>query len=516
MVGIEMYAEIKKRKLMGYSKRACARELNVDRKTIRKYWDMEEGEYAGVLIESKRRTRGLDEYRNFIVGRLNEYPEITSAIIEDHLREEYGERFNISYRSVSQYVSDLREELGLPKPVTIRQYCAVSETPLGYQAQVDMGVKKMKDMYGKTVKIYIFAMVLSASRMKFVCFSETPYKAESFIEAHDLAFRYFGGRTIEVVYDQDRVMTVSENAGDILYTEAFESYRRYAGFSIRLCRGNDPQSKGKIERVVGYVKNNYLSCRNYQGIQELNSGGLAWLDRTANNKIHDTTKMVPKHVFKEESKHLIQVPSLSKPLPPKTAIIRKDNVVHYRQNRYAVPRGSYAPGRRVRIGVDEEAGTVTFHDAVTDEKLALHNLYYGRGKLIGLPQNAGRYKETRYENLKNDVLKAFETLDGAEEYIDRIIEKYPRYVRDQLIIIRNTQKSYELAELQKAINYCLERELISANDFRDTLSYFRAAEAPIEPRKVSLPTKYSLIVAQARPVNAYIQAFEGNKGGNIS
>ncbi|MCL2398789.1 MAG: hypothetical protein FWC91_03460 [Defluviitaleaceae bacterium] len=134
------------------------------------------------------------------------------------------------------------------------------------------------------------------------------------------------------------------------------------------------------------------------------------------------------------------------------------------------------------------------------------------GRLNEYPEITSAITE---DHLRKDVLKAFETLDGAKEYIDRIIVKYPRYVRDQLIIIRNTQKSYEMAELQKAIDYCLERELISANDFRDTLAYFRAAEAPIEPRKVSLPTKYSLIVAQARPVNAYIQAFDGNKRGGI-
>jgi hypothetical protein len=86
-------------------------------------------------------------------------------------------------------VASLREELGIPKPVSIRQYCEVEQQPLGFQAQVDMGVMKMTDMYGKRVKIYIFAMVMSASRMKFVYFQDCPFNAQTFIEAHDLAFR---------------------------------------------------------------------------------------------------------------------------------------------------------------------------------------------------------------------------------------------------------------------------------------------------------------------------------------
>ena len=280
-----MYTEIQKRRAMGYSKRQCARELEIDKKTVGKYWEMSEEKYAQSLIDAKRRARVLDPYREFIVGRLEEHPEITSAIIEDNLREAYKGSFDISYRSVRLYVAALREELGIPKPINIRQYCEVEEQPLGFQAQVDMGQKMMTDMYGKRVKVYIFAMVMSASRMKFVCFQDHPFNAQTFVEAHDLAFRYFGGRPVEIVYDQDRVMSVSENAGDILYTEGFETYRQYAGFSVRLCRGNDPQSKGKIERVIGYIKNHFLSCRNYQGISQLNSDGLSWLDRTANAMI---------------------------------------------------------------------------------------------------------------------------------------------------------------------------------------------------------------------------------------
>ena len=51
---------------------------------------------------------------------------------------------------------------------------------------------------------------------------------------------------------------------------------------IFLCRGNDPQSKGKIESVIKYIKGNFLACRIYRGISVLNSDGLAWLERTAN------------------------------------------------------------------------------------------------------------------------------------------------------------------------------------------------------------------------------------------
>jgi transposase len=508
MVGTEMYVEIQKRKRAGYSQRAVSRELDIDRKTVRRYWEMTDEEYAEYLLDSKSRTKILDPYRDFIEGQLMEYPEITSAIIDAKLRLSYVD-FEPSYRSVRLYVANLREELGLPQMKAVRQFSEVAELPPGQQAQVDMGEQKLPDMYGNRVKVYIFAMVMSHSRKKYAFIQDHKFNAQEFVMAHDMAFRYFGGRTTEIVYDQDRVMSVSENAGDLVLTEVFETYARYAGFSIHLCRGADPQSKGKIERVVGYVKNNYLSCRKYCGVSELNSGLMTWLDRVANAKVHDTTKMIPNRVFVEEIRHLKPVPTLSAPTLPKTAAVRKTNVVHYLQNRYEVPRGTYFPGRMARIEADAGTGRVAFYDAKTDELLAAHNISYSKGRLVSFPKNAERFKATKYEAVKEKVLQSFGEMTGAAQFIEKIMELYPRYIRDQFTIIAKCQERYQKPELERALRYCEERELFSANDFRDTLEYFRQTEPIPVLKPVELPIKYSVIRAQTRPVSTYTAAMMG-------
>jgi len=373
-----------------------------------------------------------------------------------------------------------------------------------------MGQKVMTDPFGKKVKIFIFAMVMSLSRKKFMCLQDHPFNAREFVLAHDLAFKYYGGRPEEIVYDQDRVMAVAENAGDLILTEVFESYQKYAGFSIRLCRGYDPESKGKIESVVKYIKGNFLACRVYHGISTLNSEGMAWLDRTGNAKIHETTKMVPDVVFAEEAKHLKPAPALSTPAAPKTAIIRKSNVVHYKQNRYQVPKGSYLPGREAIIVPDEQEQSVSFFDAKTGELLAQHFLEAGIGHLVKLPRNAERFRETDYSSLKAKLLTVLDGLN-AEPYVDMLIKKYPRYARDQLRILHQCAALYSAGELRKALDYCTERDLISANDFRDTLAFFRAEEAKIAPKKVSLPEKYQAVQPKIRSLASYSHA--GSKGG---
>lgn len=508
MVREKMYNEIQTLKQKGYTIRRCAREVDIDRKTVRKYWYMTVEEYVKYLAESRERSKILDPYRDEIAAELEAYPNITCAIIHDHLRERH-EGYKASYRSVRLYVAALREELGIPTQVKIRQYSEVEELPPGFQAQVDMGQKVMTDPFGKRIRVYIFVMVMSLSRKKFVYFQDHPFNAAEFVYSHDLAFKYYGGRTMEIVYDQDRVMAVSENAGDLILTERFEDYRKYAGFTVHLCRGFDPESKGKIESVVKYVKGNFLSCRVYHGISALNSEGMAWLDRTANAKIHETTKLIPDRVFDEEARHLKAAPTLSQPVPPKSADVRKTNVVHFKQNRYQVPKGTYFPKRRARIEVDEKAGTVTFSDEATGELFATHNIEPGVGKLVPLPKNAQRFRETKYEELRIKVLQGFDGVQGSQAYIDGLIEKYPRYARDQLRIMEQCVGLYDGTELQNALNYCTKRDLISANDFRDTLEFFRVDEPRAMAGQVSLPEKYLAVQPKTRSIESYL-----TKGGD--
>jgi len=512
MVGIKMYAKIQELKCLGYKKQRAARQLDIDTKTVRKYWNMTEDEYIEHQHESKERTKLMDPYREYVLGKVREHREITSAIIYDNLREDF-ENFNVSYCSVRRYICTLREKEGMPAPRKIRQYMEVHELPMGFQAQVDLGEKKMKDVNGKNIKVYIFAMVLSSSRYKYVCFQLEPFTAKTFCQAHDKAFRYFGGRPAQIVYDQDRVMIVSENAGNIIYTETFERYKNYAGFSIHLCRGCDPESKGKIESVIKYVKGNFLAFRLLNGITQLNSDGLLWLDRTGNGLIHETTKMIPKVVFQEEKKHLKKAPELGEDVVvPRIAIVRKNNMVFYKQNRYQMPKGTYQPGRKARIEEDEHKSVVRFFDCDSGELLEEHRLCQEIGKRVG-NDHPQRDTKTKYYELIEKVKDGFESNEHALIFIDRVIALKPRYTRDQMSILARLQERYALEELLQAIFYCLERELFSAVDLSDTLEYFTAKKEPPETSKGLLPLKYSLITAQERPLDTYASLAKGGTAG---
>ncbi len=195
-----------------------------------------------------------------------------------------------------------------------------------------MGEISVETPSGRFRKIYCFGMVLSHSRQKFVLWQERPFTIDSFIMAHEKAFSFFSGRPREIVYDQDKILAVSENHGDIIYTEGFQSYLSEMKFDVFLCHGADPESKGKVENVVKYAKHGFAEHRIFTDINSFNADCIAWLNRTANAKEHGTIKRIPAEVFATEKEYLIPVPTYSFAATNKESIsyqVRKDNIVLY-------------------------------------------------------------------------------------------------------------------------------------------------------------------------------------------
>lgn len=219
-----MYSEIKDLQRKGFSIRQTACILKINRRTVKKYREMTLEEYM-TAAESIRKLSCLEEYKPIILEWLRDFPSMTSAQIYDWLLEHYNP--DISERSVSRYVKSIREEYNIPKTLNPREYEAMDELPMGHQMQLDFGVKNMPLQNRKgSKKAYFLAAVMAHSRFKFGYFQDKPFTTQDLIHGMNLMFQYFGGTTREIVVDQDSIIVVSENEGDIIFTYEFEQYKR--------------------------------------------------------------------------------------------------------------------------------------------------------------------------------------------------------------------------------------------------------------------------------------------------
>jgi Transposase and inactivated derivatives len=509
------YEKIQELKRNHLNKTQVSKRLHIDYKTVLKYWDMPPDEFATCINRAQRRKRKADDYKDFVLSCLQKYPDMNAAQIYDWIKEHAGlKKLPFRKRSFRNYVNALRKEYDIPKPESMREYEAVEDPPMGEQAQVDMGEIYLDTPSGRRKKVYGFGMVMSNSRYKYILWQERPWTTADFVQAHIKAFTFFGGRPRQIVYDQDKVLAVSENSGDIILTEGFQNYLNATGFDIFLCHGHDPESKGRIEAVIKYAKYGFAKHRTLTDIDSLNRDCLDWLERTGNAEEHGTTKKIPAEVFTIEKEYLVPVSEYSFAKPTKTSItyhVRKDNIVLYKSNRYRVPKGTYVQGKQVYV--IPEGDYISIVDVDTGVLYAKHPLCTGKGELIGDQSRPYRDKSKTILEIEQSVIKLMGECDGRTAlYLAQIHRNKPRYYRDQLGEIKKLFDEWDVTLIRKALDYCIEQELYSAGELSSATIYMSSLEDEKHNKTIlrigRLPEKYRGESPSVRDLRVYEEAME--------
>lgn len=224
----------------GMGKKAMARELGLDIKTVRKWCRQ-------TWRPQVRRPRGrrLALWEPFLRGRA---PEVgfNGVVLRRELAE-LGASF--SYRAVAHYIAPWRADWRGGDLPTVR-----FETGPGEQAQVDWGTTWVY-LGEQRAQLHVFSMVLGYSRRLFA----RAYRSEGLgplLDAHAAAFAHFGGRTETILYDNPRTIVLSkdETTGQVVWNATFKDRMDFYGVKIRLCRYYRAQTKGKVESGVKYIK----------------------------------------------------------------------------------------------------------------------------------------------------------------------------------------------------------------------------------------------------------------------
>ncbi len=495
-----MYSEIQQLRTQGLRKSQVSRALSLNIKTVGKYWLLSPAEVGEVFKRGKHRAKRTDAYEATILSWIREFSDLSSSQIRDRLQQIQPEG-GFRERTIRRYVASLRTKHALPRQEDFRQYEAVDELPPGQQLQLDFGETWVRPSRGATpVKLYCMGAVLAHSRYKYAFWRDRPFTTLAFLDAINSCFVFFGGMPAELVIDQDKLAVVSENHGDILFTQEFEAFKQDSKLQVRLCRRHDPESKGKIEAVIKYLKYHFAKNRYYKGLTDWNEETLAWLARTGNASVHGTTKKVPAEVFLIEQQHLRPVPfPRQAPESIVTLAVRKDNTVLYRGNRYSVPLGTYRPGRKLVF--KEQVNALLFCDE-GGNLVAEHRLCKDKGKLI---KNNHHRRDTgqSMREYQATTLTMLSDTPEAQRLLEEIQKQKPRYARDQYALLRKMTGQYTGEQIGAAILYCQQRQIYSAVSVRDAADMLKALlPNPVPLLPVKLPDRL-LVPAVHRDIAAY-------------
>ena len=482
-----MYHLVNQMDREGHSITRIAEYHKLNWRTVKHLLSIPEEQYLLELEKGRNRVLKLDIFQGFVKDKLTSFPDTSAAQMHDWLKEHHQSFPQVSQKTLFNFVQFVRKEYNIPKIEAIREYACVPELAYGLQSQVDFGFYNMKTTRGKVKKVQFFTFVLSRSRYKYILFSDVPFTTETVIHAHEKAFEAIKGVPAEIVYDQDRLFIVSENLGDIIMTSGFKGYPKERGFRAWFCRKADPESKGKVENVVKYVKQNFLYNRLFRDVDTLNDEASDWLDRTANALAHGTTKKIPRYEYGIEEPFLIPwypiiIPQADYPF----YAVRKDNTISWKSNLYSLPLGTYkGPGTQVLVN----SSTLELIILGLDKKeLCRHGISPLSGHKI-LSTDHTRDKRFAIAQMMQEFCALMKDKDGAMEWVSQIREHKPRYIRDQVQMLIATAGSLNQDITAQALDYCRMHQIISAVDFRavadnlkqETPAWLEAKIIPLNP-----------------------------------
>jgi transposase len=274
-----------------------ARETKLSRDTIRKY--LKEGVQPHKNAGKKKSSK-LDPYKGYLREQF-EYGNYNCEALLDRLKVQ-GYTGGITI--LREYVRDYRPD---PEKRSVPGRTQRFETLLGEQVQMDWGFVTYQ---GKTKKkgLACLAMILGASRQRYVEFFTSARQENLFIGMIH-AFQYFEGLPKTVLTDNMKSVVQSRNRQSIIMNPKYEVFMAELGFATRLCKVRTPQTKGKSERLVDYVKDNFFPGRTFTHLVDLNLQALRWCEHV-NGKVHGTTGLIPAEVHETEKRHLRALPAI--------------------------------------------------------------------------------------------------------------------------------------------------------------------------------------------------------------
>jgi transposase len=326
MVNLEDRFMIRDMYRKGMAISAIARKTGRDRKTIRK---IIQAGLSGVGDQPARRRRKKGVKLAPLEGYLKQ--RIAEGVLNTRklLRELKARGYQGGLTQLILYVQPYRTAR---EERAVRRY----ETAPGQQAQVDWTSLGYISLDGRQQRLYAFVMTLGYSRMMYVEFT-TSTEVNLWLRCHQHAFEYFGGVPREILQDNLKTAVLSRGAGGkIQWNPRYLDFALYYGFSPYPCKPYRAQTKGKVERSIGYVQQSFWIGTHFADVPDLNSQVLEWLQSVANVRVHGTTGVTPLSRFGQE--HLQPLPGTrfdTSPITHRRAT--RDCTVHYRGNVYSVP-----------------------------------------------------------------------------------------------------------------------------------------------------------------------------------
>jgi len=441
-----------------------ARQLHVHRDVVQRVLAGNGAQHPWPLRPSR-----IDPYRPFLLQTLTKFPTLSSARLLSMLTE----------RGYVGSASHLRHLVAGMRPRPAAEAYLRLRTLPGEQAQVDWGHFGHLQIGRARRPLMAFVMVLSYSRWIFLRFFLDAHGA-TFIRGHAEAFTAFGGCARVVLYDNLK-SAVLERRGDAIRFNPvlleFAGHYRYEPRPVAVARGNE---KGRVERAIRYVRDNFFAARTYTDLDDLNAQARLWCEGAASDRRwpQDPALSV-RQAFHAEQAKLLALPEREYALAERRAVTAgKTPYVRFDLNDYSVPHTHVR--RALSVLADERR--VRILDGA--QELASHVRSWDRGQQIEQPVHVqALIDHKRAARAHRACDRLAQAAPASVEFLRQAAER-GESLRTTTSTLTGLLGRYGARALQDAIDEALQRGVPHPNAVR--LALERAREAAGTPPPVAL------------------------------
>ena len=428
---------------------------------------------AGVPLPVRgRRPSKLDPFLPFIRETLAVWPSLPSSRLYQMVCE----------RGYSGSQSHFRNLVAPERPRPVAEaYLRLKALP-GEQAQVDWAHFGRVRIGRAERPLMGFVMVLSYSRRPFLRFYLNA-GMDNFLRGHVETFEAWQGVPRELWYDNLKSVVLERHGDAIRFNPRFLDFAGHYRFlpkPVAVARGNE---KGRVERAIRYVRDNFFAARAWRDIDDLNAQARAWCAGTAADRPWaEDRSLTVREAFERERGSFIALPGDRFPVDERVEVrIGKTPYARFDLNDYSVPH-THVRRTLTVVATLEEVRILDGADTV-----ARHPRSFNRAPRIEDPEHIeALVRRKRHAHRLRGQSRLLQAAPNSERLLAETAKR-GGYIGATVAALLRLLDRFGAAELEAAIDEALERGVSHPNAVRLSLTRRREQQDKPPPIPVELP-----------------------------
>src|SRR3990167_3858214 len=431
----------------------------------------------------------IDPFLAFVTETLQRFPTLTASRLYDMVKE----------RGYPGCRDHFRHMISFYRPRKAAEAYMRLRTLPGEQAQVDWGHFGYMTIGKAKRPLMAFVMVLSYSRKIFLNFYLNQ-RTENFLRGHEAALLSYGGVPRVILYDNLK-SAVLERMGDAIHFNPqlldFAAHYRFEPRPVAVYRGNE---KGRVERVIRYVRDNFFAARLFDNVDHLNAQAKAWCTQVSDRPCPEDREQSVESVFQAEKGKLIALPNNLYPCDEIEPVsVGKTPYVRFDLNDYSVPHNQVRKVLTVQATLD----TVIIVDGI--HVLARHARSYDKAQQIEQAEHIKTLADQKHHaRLHRGQNRLTYAIDCARDFLNAAAMRGYALgsTTSQLLQLLD---DYGASTLSEAMQDALNREVPHPNAVRQSLQRImdEKEQPPLISQPLALNQRAKNIVVKPHELSSY-------------